>query len=333
METYSQNTKNILWKDFEKNTKKIKIIGFFVAIFSLLSLFLYAKAQWNTQNYWIYSTIIAFLGTSAFVYYRHQTDKIYDTFMKEVEKRQAETLNLLDYQKKTIKIANNWTYKRFFFFVIGCILLAISTKYISKEIKIRSIAKPHTIKTARKIAQNNTKIFFDKIKLDTTNTKQRLKEIYIKKKVIQKTLTEAQNSFYTQQGNYYQSAGFLQNLYLANNQLQQASTINAKEEVIKQNPLIFAQVTGMKQVQLDILEKETSQAEGYLNNEGEMLKQFNELLAYQQKCQYKAQKCLQNDQKSITTLQQELNYLDRIQSQLENTICEDSWQLSNYHLK
>ncbi len=314
----------------EKSTKKLKIFAVLLCLFSFLTLCLYINAQWKTQFYWIYSLIFSVISLPLFLYYRSQVSKLYEKFMQEVENRQShqESLVLLPKQKKSIKIANNWTNKRMIFFVLSCILLGISGKFISKEIKIRNLKKAQTITAARKIAKENTKIFLAKIEENIKNTEKKLFDVQIRKKVIEKTLSEGRNSLYAQQGTYYQSSGFLQMLYLANNKIQQAMTIPEKEEVIKQDAMIFTQVAGMKKVELDILEKETAQAEGYLSGEGELLKQFGSLLSYQQACQYKAQKGLQSDQKNIETLQKELENLLKIEKELYELICVDNVELS-----
>ncbi|TAE70262.1 MAG: hypothetical protein EAZ85_12035 [Bacteroidetes bacterium] len=329
MSLNSPHIKNNLWEKIGTNTKKLKFFAILLSFFSFLTLCLYVYAQWKIQYYWIYSMLLSGLFLPLFIYYRRQVSQIYNKFMDEVENRQTHqaSLALLPYQKKFIKIANNWTFKRIIFFVTACFLLGISGKFISKEIKIRSITKPQTIATARKIAKQNTQDFLTKIKENINKTQKKLTDVQIHKKVIEKTLSEAKNSYYQQQGNYYQSSGFLQLLYVANNKMQQFGSIAEKEEIIKSDEMIFTQVAGMKKVELDISEKETAQAESDLSNQGALLQQFNSLLSYQQKCQYKAQKGLQSDQKSMETLQKELINIQKVEQELYELICLDNLQL------
>jgi hypothetical protein len=311
------------WNYLSKMTLGLQISAFLVILNSFLSAVCYLNENLFYTFLFAFFNIIAL---SFFIFLRKKTDAFYHEFLEETKQRheQKQPISLLTSQRKTIKKAMNYSTKRMSFFLMIIVLFTFSTQYIWKEIKKRMIEKPETIVKARKKASEKTKIFLQKIKENLKNTEKKLVEVDIQQKVIEKTLLEAKNSLQQQQGNFYQMYDVWQMLYQIQNNMQQKIDVTSKEDIIKQNPLAFSQVLGMKQIKLDILEKETSQATAQLNGEGQTIKEFNDLLSYQQRCQYKAQKSLEIDQKSIQKLQKELTQIIQIKQELKAIYQQDS---------
>lgn len=238
------------------------------------------------------------------------------------------------YSLKIIKkILKNYTFFaniQLFHLQILAILSAFLFVILEKEYKRITTPKAETITQSLKKKIQNTKNLLSNIAQQQTEIHKKLQNTHVNLKMLEKTLKNSQKSFQEQQGAIWQNYGFLGNINQTQQKLNAVISIPEKENVIKDNPLIFTQVRGLVEVELDLAEKNTAQASEMLATEGNILSKFQKFASYQQNCQYKAQKGIQLDQKRIKELENLIIQQKNISNYLKNQQKEDSIKAIEY---
>ncbi len=338
------------WRKLAQNNLRMTLVSTLALASCALSIFFLLKSNIfsnvvlvnNNANNFLQNNFIlsaVFAGSSllfSFIWLkiRWKSKEYYEQFNKENQKFILKNPNkILFLPKKAKNILKKYTFlanyrilKLQFLLFLGTFLYII----LEQEYKRINTPKAETIKQAIAKKVKNTQNLLENVAKNQKETLEKLKNTKVNINVLEKTLKNSQQSFQEQQGNIWQNYAFLGALNKTQQQINNVISVNEKENILKNDPVIFAQVRGLVEVELDMAEKNTSQASEMLNQEGNILAKFQKFSSYQHNCQYKAQKGVQLDQKRIKELQELLKNQKNIFCHLQNQQKEDSIRILAY---
>ncbi len=329
------------WRKLSQINLRMAIMGGFAWIFCSLSIFFILK--YNTTNdkifsflfgfFSIFSTIIWLKNRKRGLQYYEEFQVHVQNFLQKNQKNNISSNHKFYAPKITKNILKNYTFLGSYH-VISMQILAILSGFLfiilQKEYARINAQKPQTLTQVIKNKIKNTNILLKNIDKKQKEIGEKLQNTEVNIKVLEKTLKEGQQSHQQQQGAIWQNYAFLGILNQTHQQLNKVISIPEKEEILKNNPIIFAQVLGLVEVELDMADKNTAQASEMLSQGGTILGKFQKFSSYQQNCQYKAQKGVELDQKRIKELQTQLTQQKNILNYLKNQQKTDSLRFSTY---
>jgi hypothetical protein len=262
--------------------------------------------------------IISGLGISFLILkFSHllQQSKIWqEKFTREVAERKfkEQSVDLNDYQRQIIRKNHFWATWRSIKLTSVMVGLSLISLYVLSEIKRYSFTKPQNLSAIIKTKIKRHEANILKIKANRAKNQQTAQQARVKINVNEKMILMAEHSIKEQYNGLFQSNGFKTTLVSIRQRIeflrnQGQSTIQI-EQNLKQDAQIWAQIKGLVEVRLSILDEEVSQAEAQLNQEGETLKAFQDLTYIYHRMQEKAQSGIFTDNKKIKRLKAEVDW-------------------------
>lgn len=267
-------------------------------------------------SWWQWLSVLVLVSGIFWYIIRRKSLAIYEAFLQEVEKRQAEQkqVTLTNIKQSVIRqheVATSWHWWK----MMSVAILGVwGVAYSHQEFKRMNLKEPVrlSIQIKKNITQKQNrlaKLIHDYCEMWTTLRHHQARVVALKR-----TMTHTQQSVYEQWGNYQQGQGARFVLTQAQNQTPQQ---------IRENNSVLQMIKGQMEIYLFLQNKEAQGAEAMIAQDDRLISGFQDVQNRYDQHLHSAQKSVYRDQNRLTDFQKDLKHEQEIVERLITAIEEN----------